>query len=223
MKRTKATKVVLSLCLVAVLAIGGTWAYLSSITDKVTNVFTFQSNISAELDEPTWDEENAKNLTPGAEVPKDPQITNTSDIEEYVAIKLTFQKGNGTTMSEEEMTRFLSLVTIKHGPDADSLEDGINTTDWTLVKSEEANKPVQTWYYTGGVNGNGLVKPDEVTNQIFDYVIINADMSNEDFELLNTTLAGFNIYVEGAAVQASVFEDAAASSNDLYGLLNPVG
>ena len=41
MKKTKATKIVLSLCLIAVLAIGGTLAYLNARTNTMTNTFTF--------------------------------------------------------------------------------------------------------------------------------------------------------------------------------------
>lgn len=242
MKQSKRMKVILSICLVAVLAIGGTWAYLSTQTQKLTNVFTFQENITADLTEPGWtggtDENDngipdaAENMVPGSEVSKDPQITNTSNIDEYVAIKLTFQDGSGNTLSQADMTKLMGLITIQSGTTST-----YNVADWTLAVTSEAGKSEQTWYY------NTLLThtTNNLTSAIFDSILINEDISSADFAWLNGTygevkaedgtvttqgtgLGGFQIHIEGAAVQADVFADVAEAASDsagLWALLNP--
>lgn len=230
MKQSKKTKIILSISLVAVLVIGATWAYMSTITNTATNVFTFEENITATLSEPEWDggedlngngvPDAAENMVPGSSVAKDPQITNTSNIDEYVAIKLTFQNGAGAELSEEDVTTLLGLITISYEG-----TNGLNTGQWELCDPTEEGAPVQTWYY------NTLLEVAAVTDPIFDLLTINADITNDEYAWLNGTLdvggtltgiSGFQIYVEGAAVQASVFGDAAEASTDLYTLLNPV-
>ena len=117
----------LSVLLVAAVAIGGTLAYLSTTTETKKNVFTFAENIRAELPEPNWDPENGKNLKPGSEVKKDPMIKNTSanGLDEFVAIKLTFSNGAGTTqLNATETARLLACLDI-------AWNVGAGATQWT--------------------------------------------------------------------------------------------
>lgn len=217
MSNSKITKVMLSLAIVAILLVGGSLAYLSTTTQEETNVFTFQTDITATLTEPNWDPENAENLTPGTVVPKDPLMTNTSKIDEYQAVKLTFTKGNGTTLTAAEMTRLMTLITIKNGTGA-SAAAGMNS-GWTLCTSSTAGAPVQCWYYNTKVLAPVAPATGVSTAPIFDSVTINSTISNADFTWLRETLGGFNIKVVGAAVQADAFTNAAAAQGDLYTLL----
>lgn len=231
MKRNKRT-ILLAICLVAVLAVGSTWAYLSTVTQTKRNVFTFQENISADLTEPLWDggvDDNsndipdaAERMTPGGFVDKDPRITNTCLMDEYVGIKLTFRNGAGVKLSDADTTKLLSLITLQYN-DSGTFKTGYNPI-WKLVKPAEAGKPAQTFYYDAMLFHSTL----NTTPAIFDRVVINSGISNEDFKWLNSTTAGgiggFEIFIEGAAVQADIFTDAQAAANDaqgLYKLLNP--
>lgn len=57
----KSTAITLAaLCLLGVLSIGGTMAYLTD-NDTKTNTFTY-GKVDITLEEPHWDEANAKNL-----------------------------------------------------------------------------------------------------------------------------------------------------------------
>ena len=53
----KRTKLGVSLALVGILAVGGTYAYLQFQTGPVENTFTFGDNVNGEIKEPHWDGE----------------------------------------------------------------------------------------------------------------------------------------------------------------------
>lgn len=90
MKKGKVFLASIAVILAAVLSIGGTLAYFTSITDTKTNVFTAPENsgdvFKAELSEPSWDaypkdEMNRAVIHPGIIIPKDPTVTVVSDSE----------------------------------------------------------------------------------------------------------------------------------------------
>ena len=153
----------LSVTLVLVISAGLTLAWLFNRTEDAVNVFTFADNIRAELDEPSWDPIEGENLVPGAEIAKDPQITNTSKngVNEYAAIKITFQRGDGTTLTEEETERLLSLITIDW------------SSNWTLIDGA-ANSPEQIYRF------NEALSPNVTSDPLFYKVTINDDVSSED-------------------------------------------
>lgn len=74
---TKTKKIIigmLSICLIAAIAIGATLAFLTD-EEKATNVFTVGADVDIDLEEPGWEEETGENLTPGRIGVKDPTIT----------------------------------------------------------------------------------------------------------------------------------------------------
>jgi len=133
-KKKKRRTIALSLLLVAALAVGITLAYLFSKTDPKENVFTFAENIKGVLDEPNWNPDEATELVPGKTIEKDPQITNTSNnaVTEYAAIKLTFQKGNGDTLTDAEMLTLMQYIDIEWSSNW-TLKDGTMTTSGSTV------------------------------------------------------------------------------------------
>lgn len=169
-KKKKGLIAALSVTLVAVIAAGTTLAYLFNKTDPVSNVFTFSDNISAELEEPNWKPEEGLDLIPGSMMEKDPQITNTSKnaVNEYAAIMMTFQNGAGQTLTQDQMTKLMTLITIDWG------DNGY----WTEIQGTDKTAPVQIWRY------NTAVKPLETTNPLFYSVTINENVTPEDLEWL---------------------------------------
>ncbi|MDR0530544.1 MAG: hypothetical protein LBG83_00555 [Oscillospiraceae bacterium] len=167
-KRKKKLTAALSLALVALLAIGGTFAYLSAMTKEYDNAFSFDENIKAVLNEPNWDPDNdpntpppptgeITNLTPGAVIRKDPQVTNTSGnkLSEYTAIRVVFTKGDGAVLSAAETLRLLDLIDVD-----------FNTADWQLSAASTVNTPQQIWLY------KNAIAPGEITNPLFSTVTI---------------------------------------------------
>lgn len=284
MSKAKIRRAVLSVLLIAVLLVGATFAYLAVETNEVTNPFSFlgADGIDAELEEPNWDEEEAKNLVPGAEVPKDPLIINSGETDEYVGMKLSFQTGvagdgnedKRATLTENQMTLLLSLIDIQYKGTSGNVS-GYNPS-WLIADSATAGKPVQTWVYTGtGTNYSALApgrldagtpptdyvketnkyadlhdKTTMATTAIFDLIVFDKDMSNAAYAWLNGTEAykvsaeeeddlgiaanteipalvnGFEIFIEGAGVQADVFDGTTGAGKTeivsaINGLLNP--
>ncbi len=169
-KKKKGLIAALSITLVAVIAVGATLAYLFNKSDPISNVFTFSGNISAELNEPSWNPEDGLDLVPGSMMEKDPQITNTSKntVDVYAAVKMTFKNGAGETLSAEQAEKLMGLITIDWG----------DAGYWTQIQGDNKNAPVQIWRY------NTAVKPLETTNPLFYSVTINDDVTPEDLEWL---------------------------------------
>ncbi len=114
----------LALAFVAVLAIGGTFAYLTYTTNQAANRITTDPVLTADLLEPNWDAAvktasavtdtdkqtkdasgnyfipaDASNMLPGSSVAKDPVIVNTSNggAKMYAGMMLQFQKWDSAT------------------------------------------------------------------------------------------------------------------------------
>ena len=85
-------KIALTLCAVAltgVLAVGGSLAYFTDETEKVTNVFTTNDKeLSGKIVE-SFDEEKAESFLPGDAIYKEPVLKNDADsINAWAAIKV---------------------------------------------------------------------------------------------------------------------------------------
>ena len=166
-KKKRILTAVMAALLVACVAAGGTLAWLWAATETAENVFTFAKNITGELDEPLWEPPNGQNLTPGSEIDKDPQITNTSKnaVTEYAAIRLTWLDGAGSQLSAADMAKLMTVIGI----------------DWSAnwyQKAGTADSPQQIWVY-------GKTLPQGVTSDpIFYKVIIPGDTTNDEFEWL---------------------------------------
>ena len=102
-RETKLVLLILAMCLLVGVAIGGTMAWLIAQTDPVVNTFVV-GNIEIELDES--DDLNLK-MVPGAVIQKDPTVTVKKDSEDcwlFVEIKeentanfLTYEMADGWT------------------------------------------------------------------------------------------------------------------------------
>ena len=83
---------IIAAALVMMLAIGTAIAYFTDM-GSVTNSFTV-GNVDIELEEPSWDPEAAKNITPMMEIAKDPQIENIGANPAYVFAVVTVPRAN---------------------------------------------------------------------------------------------------------------------------------
>lgn len=205
---------------VLVLAVGGTLAYLSTVTEQVTNSFTFlgSTDIDAEIDEGGWSEENAVNLAPGATITKEPTIINTSTatgMSEYVAIQVTFTDNNGNTLSDEQMAELANIIEI----DWDTTGAWV-TESGNALSGVSPGSTAQTIYYYANALSN--VSGNNQTSKLFTTVTIKDSVTNDQLDWINSSTAneegvtglsgGFNIVVYGAAVQAEGFDGNVSST-----------
>lgn len=148
MRKKSLISMVVALSLVAVIMVGATLAYLTAKTDDVVNTFTI-GKVDIKLTEPSWDPNNATNLEPGAEVAKDPIVTNVGKNDAYVAVLVT-------GMDDMIAAGFEAVV-----------NDG-----WVLMN--EDGTPVADWdgKLVDGVYAYTVkaLAPKEVSASLFDYV-----------------------------------------------------
>ena len=121
MTKKKVAMVVGAMALSAVMAVGGTLAYLQATTATKANVFTSSNNITPELKEEQWDKtgkQEASNYKPGDVIAKDPTISIKAGSEAgYVAISLNYLKDltntEEATMAGTSITKteFLNYAT----------------------------------------------------------------------------------------------------------------
>ncbi|HIX32595.1 MAG TPA: SipW-dependent-type signal peptide-containing protein [Candidatus Gemmiger avium] len=132
MKKRNLLVAALSLCLVAIIAVGGTLAYFTDQTQTVTNTFT-----SGEVDIVLWESSygedgnpevldptkiagvdgrtytgiNFTNIIPGDKLYKNPTVsTSPSSVNSYVAMRLWVTGVDGAELSEEDYALSMELV-----------------------------------------------------------------------------------------------------------------
>ena len=167
--KKKLLTAVLSTALVAVVAVGTTFAYLTANSGEIRNAFSFSDNIRGELTEPNWDEDTSgKDLAPGQTIWKDPMITNTSanGLDEYAAIRVVFRDGDGDVLSDKDATRLLGLLEIDWND------------SWKLIDGEQDKTASQIYAY------DAELTPGQVSEPLFNSVTIKGDIKDEDMSWL---------------------------------------
>lgn len=121
-------KVALTACaaaLVGTLAVGGTLAYLTQVTNTVDNVFASDSNLTGELVEPSWNQETASKYVPGQTIAKDPQLKSTCDFDAYVAMKVVVKDNDGNVISLDDFQKTYATI------------DDFNTAAWDEIAKND--------------------------------------------------------------------------------------
>lgn len=196
MKKKNVLMMALSLCLVAVVAIGGTLAYLTATPDEVTNTFTFVEGdgdgnvitVAVTEEEPVvtggvsvdgdsangWD---YTNVVPGQELNKKPVISATAYVPSYVFVRVTAGE-------------WVSVVETSKNP------------DWQLVpgKSNVYYKEITETMIADAGAGN-TINLEELFTQV---KVKDSDtiMNGEDVQELN------DVKIEVSAVAKGSFADA---------------
>lgn len=163
-RQAKIRKMLLSLSLVLVIcmaAVGGTIAWLTSVTGEVTNTFTY-GDIEIKLDETTGSDYK---FIPSVDLAKDPKVTFTKDSEAcYLFVKVTESGWNNKSLLNGKITYAIdSAWTELTGV---ALGNGEKVYYRTLTAAQA--KTGQKYYILAGdvTNPNGFVDVSEnVTKQ----------------------------------------------------------
>ena len=173
-------------------------------SDSLTNKMTVagEKGMDAVLTEPGWNPENARLLVPNMDVPKDPQITNTSelDIDELVAIRIEFvysaacpdKSKAGKTVSAQDMAYIADCFDIDYNADG--------AGDWTRFSGETKVSPVQRFYYNHVLKRNLGSGDGDTTIPLFTKLSIPAEVNNTRYKHVQD-IGGFDIKVSGHAIQ----------------------
>lgn len=159
------TKKILALALAAVLlvavSVAGTVAYLTAVSPEVTNTFT-ESNISVDLKETVPAGQTAQ-VIPGVDIPKDPKVTVTSNIDCYVFVRitedltasLTWEIADGWNELDGVANVYWRKYDYKNAPGANSwdvLKDNeivvsadLSNTEMASIKAKNPTMKFESW------------------------------------------------------------------------------
>ena len=159
-KEKNLKKTAIAAAIIAILAVGSAIAFFTDRDDKVNN-FTV-GNISIQLQEPNWDEDNGKDLTPNKTIPKDPQITNDGPNDAFVFLQVNVPAANVKTAAADG-----SLQTAK------SQDLFTYTVNENWIEVSRKSDTDSTTYIYAYVGTDGMMKaldPAKTTNALFDSV-----------------------------------------------------
>lgn len=216
-----------SLVVAAAVAVGGTMAYLNAKTQTMTNTFkTSVTSLSGELREPNWDGytfedpgqpdgktvktgvdasslgwTKAQNVAPGSEIPKNPQLRNTSADDVYMAIKVTYSNKD----------KFKNIAAID-----DNSSNWVKATDADYQAAKVTADPNSDIYFYVNNTADLVKVPNSgVTQPVFTKVTINSDIT--DASVISNNM--FDITVIGGAVQTGGDITTAIAKTELLKLL----
>lgn len=186
MKNKKLAVTMAAVAATVILALGGTMAYLTSVTDTLENKFTPGDDVKVKIVEPSWDETKAK-ITPGAVFDKDPTVIVEKQTEAcYVRVKVVIPNKLASIMEPLVINDKFTLDTTRTAV-------GTDTT---------------TYYY----NYNEIVDADGSDINLpalFTKVTIKKSANYNEYK--NFTAADLHIDVTGQAVQSAGFANADAA------------
>lgn len=198
MKKNKiATKVACAAvigCLGAV-SIGGMLAYFTD-SSSATNTFTVgdSDSISAEVVEANWDETEATDITPNAEFSKDPEVTNTGDMDLYAYVTVEVPYANvsvdGAAAADTELFSY-------------EINDGwVELTDYSTTDTS-AGTVTHVYAYVGDDSSTlEALASGSSTGTLFDTIKFANVASNQGLE--GTSL---DVVVTGYAIQTTYLND----------------
>lgn len=190
-----------ALAAVATLSIGGTFAYLSDMTETKTNTFSSEKTITGDLEEPNYREDIASRYLPGQVITKDPQIVigNTSS-PAFVALRVECVNQAGENISLADFENTYGTLQVKDGEDYSA---GIQTS-WKPVSIQSGDKKESFYIYVNGDGSLKTVAPGETTDPLFDAVQVNAGIKS----VIKTVEEGKKYY----RLVNGVYEEVASTS-----------
>lgn len=208
--RTKAVVIGAGCLLIAAGSVLGTLAFLTD-SDTAVNTFTV-GKVAIELNETDVDGdgktlENEYHLIPGTEYIKDPTVTVKKDSEEaFVRMILTVY--NYSTVqdiiadTENGLTDFTDFLGGMDGEKWKLQGSTENSTDNTISYEYRYYQPVT------GVGAEKVLEP------LFDTLVIPDTLDGDELQALYD--GGFQIDVEGHAIQTSGFENNEAGAWEAF-------
>lgn len=173
----------LVVCLIAVVAIGGTLAYFTDNEEKV-NTFTM-GKVDITLTESKW--EAPDNTYPGIAYPKNPVVTNVGDDPAWIRVDVTLSDAKA----------FMDAAAKHNITDLSMIFAGHDESKWMLAgKNYDSTKNTLTYSYYY----KALLDPNKDTGEIFTSVKIPGAFNVADMSAIGTD---FTITVQAHAIQTS--------------------
>lgn len=178
-KVTKIVAAVVSVGLVATIAVGATMAYLTDNKTK-TNTFTI-GNVTIDLQE-TFDQTKASNLAPGMTVEKKPKVVSTGVNPCWVRVRVTIPEA---TVNGAKVPAF----TLNNPDTTNWVKDGDYYYYKTVVSAANAGNDDETSFLFTGVTLNKDLKEGSITGDV--NVIVYAEAVQSQGLTATTAQAAF--------------------------------
>lgn len=215
---TKKKNVIVSLLLVAALAITGALAYLTA-TDSAENKFTV-GNVDISLAEPEWDKANPdgtlENIVAGQVITKDPTVTNTGTNDAYAYIMVEIPKVYSTDIVSTDAEGNTVTTSESHYPlFSFEANDG-----WTLIDSQTGTETDAYDYHLYAYDT--ALAPNSAATLFNKVTFANI---TEDFvnSITGEEIVDLAINITGYAIQSDYYNNEASdvsSAWELYAIQN---
>ena len=240
----KIRRVALAVLLLAVFTVGGVLAYFTD-GDTKTNEFTV-GKISIDLIEPAWDASKALEVTPKAELSKDPHVKNDGQNDAFVFLtveapveNLVTAADNGTRQAAADIELFSygygSTAGVRDDwvligtylKDASTHEYGqMIARDGTVdLTGKEAIKRVYAYASTSGSAVNPTVlAADAFTPALFDYVkVANIVEDQIDLAQRDIVVNAYGIQTQNVLEDSTIYDgsnaDGSADAVAIWGVI----
>lgn len=187
MNKKKTATLIVSLVLIAAVAIGATLAYFTD-KDSKSNVITM-GKVDISLTENSTDDNAVigeqgitfSNIVPGDNISKVPTVNVADDSEKaYIRVRVSADLSGLTQAAAQDEEKLLSTLDI-------------NKSDWEKVRVEVSSGVFDTYYYYQG--NSGIVNPGE-SKTLFQHVKVPETWGNEYAN------GSFSLKITAEAVQA---------------------
>lgn len=190
--------------LAGAIAIGGTLAYLSSVTETKTNTFESSGNVEGKIVEENWDEtgeDQASNYKPGDMIAKDPTVQLEADSEDaYVGMQLDFIGSDGSKMAYGSAATGTTQTDSAKGFQAYATHDGIKT-GWSLIGRNSEGS--ELYFYTS------ILTAGNAADTIFDNITVNAGITTVSTTANQTYYTKITQYAADGTIIDQTFIEAA--------------
>lgn len=186
MKRTFSKKIKAGIIAGAfALSAVGAYSAFTAVTDTKVNTFNIvageDGGQAGSIEEPSWNEENAKDMMPGKVVAKDPKVVSAANYETWVFLTVEIPVFQGTLNGTSGVY--------------DTVVPNFNSDGkWTLIKSEKSNTVGTNSRYTYGYNDKVVAKGK--TSSLFTEFIV-PDFSKTEAIQDSIDISGKMIQTEG--------------------------
>ena len=172
--------VFIAAALIALMAIGSTFAYFVD-RDSVTNNFTV-GDVEISVSEPNWDPDEGTDITPNKVIKKDPKITNEGANDAFVFMRVTVPRATVKTANYDG--------TLNSRANQDLFTFTANS-GWKLIKSDNGAFSSEYVYAYAG-DKMTVLAPGSSTGTLFDTVkfinIIEEQLDGQDLDIVIETM-----------------------------------
>ena len=172
--------VFIAAALIALMAIGSTFAYFVD-RDYVANNFTV-GDVEISVSEPNWDPDEGTDITPNKVIKKDPKITNEGANDAFVFMRVTVPRATVKTANYDG--------TLNSRANQDLFTFTANN-GWKLIKSDNGALSTEYVYAYAG-DKMTVLSPGQSTITLFDTVkfinIIEEQLDGQDLDIVIETM-----------------------------------